>query len=390
MMRDAVRRPVQAWLAAAALSILLVPVQAAATQKERDLQGRSAKSGSVTPPKDKSTTARHGQIALRHVDSWGYQLQNVRPRLVTRDGLDLLVVDYSRDGTESGALSRADVDLLRKRAREPDRIVIAYLSIGEAEDYRYYWSAGWSEKPKYYEARRQGYAGAADGLSVGVPDQKAPLAKLTASAPAWLADENPAWRGNYLVRYWDAEWQAIIFGSATAYLDKIIAAGFDGVYLDKIDSNDDWQKTRPGAEREMVELVKRLAAYARGKRPGFIIVPQNGEDLLKYPDYVAAIDAIAKEDLLYGGGTRKDGEANPEKEILSSKKLLDRARRAQRPVLTVEYLEEIESILDARKRMRAYDYVPFFARRALGETPLFPPARSAVEEGEKANGKAQD
>lgn len=341
----------------------------------------------------KVAPAKPGQIAMRHVDSWGYQLQNVRPRLVTKDGLDLLVVDYSRDGTEAGALNRADVDTLRKRTREPDRIVLAYLSIGEAEDYRYYWHSDWSEKPAddgTGKPAAKGFAGASDGVSVGMPNREAPRAKLGAAAPPWLADENQAWRGNYLVRYWDAGWQAIIFGSPTAYLDKIIEAGFDGVYLDKIDSNDDWQKTRPAAEREMVDFVKKLAQYARQKRQGFRIVPQNGEDLLKYPDYVAVIDGIAKEDLLYGGNSLKDGEPNSEPEILKTKRLLDKARRAGKLVLTVEYLEDIESILAARKRMRTYDYVPFFARRALGEAPLFPPARNSRSNSEPTNKAVHD
>lgn len=378
---------------AAALTLLLVPAAAIAKPEKERANRSSHQAKAAKVQVGMQAPVRPGQIAMRHVDSWGYQLQNVRPRLVTKDGLDLLVVDYSRDGTEAGALNRSDVDVLRKRTREPDRIILAYLSIGEAEDYRYYWNAEWSEKPADNgngKPSAKGFAGASDGVSVGVPDTMTLRAKLTAAAPSWLAEENPAWRGNYLVRYWDPAWQSIIFGSATAYLDKIIEAGFDGVYLDKIDSNDDWQKTRPAAEREMVDFVRKLAQYARLKRPGFLIVPQNGEDLLKYPDYVATIDAVAKEDLLYGGNSLKDGEPNSETEILKSKALLDRVRRARKMVLTVEYLDAIEPILAARKRMRSYDYVPFFARRALGEAPLFPPARSSASSGEPRNGTAHD
>jgi cysteinyl-tRNA synthetase len=32
------------------------------------------------------------------------------------------------------------------------------------------------------------------------------------------------------------EWQDIIFGDADGYLDRIMNAGFDGVYLDIIDA----------------------------------------------------------------------------------------------------------------------------------------------------------
>lgn len=52
----------------------------------------------------------------------------------------------------------------------------------------------------------------------------------------WLVEENPNWPGNYKVRYWMSEWQALFFGSAEAYLNKVLAAGFDGAYLDLIDA----------------------------------------------------------------------------------------------------------------------------------------------------------
>jgi cysteinyl-tRNA synthetase len=48
--------------------------------------------------------------------------------------------------------------------------------------------------------------------------------------------ENRQWKGNYKGDYWDPDWQAIILGGENAYLDKILAAGFDGVYLDIIDA----------------------------------------------------------------------------------------------------------------------------------------------------------
>lgn len=311
------------------------------------------------------------KISLKAVDSWGYQLQNVRSRLVAKDKFDVLVVDYSRDGTEARAFSREAVARMRHRGSEPERIVLAYLSIGEAEAYRYYWQPSWTSAADktLSSAGLKGFRGAPDGNSIGVKDSNIPLAKVTSVAPPWLAAENPTWRGNHLVRYWDPGWQNIIFGSPSAYLDKIIDAGFDGVYLDKIDSNDDWQATRPTAERDMVEFVKTLAAYARARQRGFLIVPQNAEELLKHKDYLKTIDAIAKEDLLYGGGQRKDGEVNPKSEIQLSKRYLNMALKAGRKVLVVEYLSELNTIVRANLHITASGYVPFFARRALDEPP---------------------
>lgn len=79
-------------------------------------------------------------------------------------------------------------------------MVIAYMSIGEAENYRFYWKQDWKT-----------------------------------GSPSWLREENPEWPGNYAVRYWHPDWKKIIYGNSDAYLDRILAAGFDGVYLDKID-----------------------------------------------------------------------------------------------------------------------------------------------------------
>jgi cysteinyl-tRNA synthetase len=54
--------------------------------------------------------------------------------------------------------------------------------------------------------------------------------------PDWLDKENPNWKGNFKVRYWHKDWQDIILNKHNGYLQKIIQAGFNGVYLDIIDA----------------------------------------------------------------------------------------------------------------------------------------------------------
>lgn len=116
---------------------------------------------------------------------------------------DLLIIDLFWNDQQ---LSAADVARLKVKENGGSRLVLAYMSIGEAEDYRYYWQSGWSGSP-----------------------------------PGWLGAENPEWPGNYLVEYWNDDWQAIIFGSSDSYLGRIMDSGFDGVYLDKIDSYETWE-----------------------------------------------------------------------------------------------------------------------------------------------------
>jgi cysteinyl-tRNA synthetase len=127
-----------------------------------------------------------------------------------RTNYDLILIDAFVDGPGGPEwLESEDVRSLKRKAGGGRRLVICYLSIGEAESYRYYWDRNW------------------DRNGDGRPD---------AGAPPWLAGENPNWAGNYKVRYWDAGWQSILFGSGESYLDQILARDFDGVYLDIIDA----------------------------------------------------------------------------------------------------------------------------------------------------------
>lgn len=111
---------------------------------------------------------------------------------------DLILIDAFYDDTW---LTVDDVDRISTKPQGGNRLVISYMSIGEAEDYRFYWQTDWKNTP-----------------------------------PSWLAGENSQWKGNYKVRYWEAAWQDIIFGNQEAYLDKILELGFDGVYLDIVDA----------------------------------------------------------------------------------------------------------------------------------------------------------
>jgi len=123
---------------------------------------------------------------------------------ITSTNYDLLIMDlFFNDGTE---FDSTEINQLKNKANGGKRLVISYMSIGEAEDYRYYWQSSWYS-----------------------------------NNPSWLDDENPDWEGNYKVKYWEPEWQKIIFGNDSSYLKKILDAGFDGVYLDIIDAFENYE-----------------------------------------------------------------------------------------------------------------------------------------------------
>ena len=124
-------------------------------------------------------------------------------------------------------------------------------------------------------------------------------------------------------------------------------------------------------EWEMVKFVTELAESARKLKPGFLIIPQNGEPLLLHKKYRRAIDGLGKEDLLFGhAGT---GERNPAKDIKWSQDHLKVLLGDYKPVFAVEYLVTKEAIAYATLEMRQRGLVPTFADRSLdGSDPTMP------------------
>ncbi len=227
--------------------------------------------------------------------------------------------------------------------RKPDggrRVVLSYLSIGEAEDYRYYWNASWESwyfVPNFW------------------------------SKPSWLGPVNGDWGGNYAVRYWEPDWQKIILGEG-AYLDRIVRAGFDGVWLDKVDSSlEDIASGNPNAKAEMIAFIAKIGERGRAQRPGFLVVPQNGEDLLADPRLLPVIDGFGKESLLFG----EDGPQKPNTPEFIARKtaLLKAVKDAGKGVLAVEYLDDPAQATAARERLAAIGFAPLNATRELDVYP---------------------
>ena len=84
---------------------------------------------------------RDEPIGLTHswgdVNDWLCQLQALDLDAAGNSKYDLVVMDYSSDGTASGEYTPAEIGTLRN-SLGGQKLVLAYLSSGEAEDYRYY------------------------------------------------------------------------------------------------------------------------------------------------------------------------------------------------------------------------------------------------------------
>lgn len=111
---------------------------------------------------------------------------------------DLIIMDLFFNDQ---SFTSDEINSLKTKANGGKRLVIAYLNIGSAENFRYYWESDWNlRRPHWMQKKYAGY-----------PDE-------------------------YWVEFWHPQWQKILFGHAEAYLDRILLSGFDGAYLDNVEA----------------------------------------------------------------------------------------------------------------------------------------------------------
>ncbi|OQY21670.1 MAG: hypothetical protein B6I35_07925 [Anaerolineaceae bacterium 4572_32.2] len=271
-------------------------------------------------------------LSLGQVNDFLYQLQNLDLTAVGDSAYDLVVMDYSSDGSAAGEFSAAQIETL-KHSPGGEKILLAYMSIGEAENYRFYWQDGWEP-----------------------------------GNPAWLDEENPNWAGNYKVRYWDPDWQTIIFG----YTDRLLDAGFDGVYLDIIDAYEYYaEQGRATAAQDMVNFVAAIRVHARARDSDFLIFPQNGPELAdEIPAYLNSVDGIGQEDIYYG--YEGDDQPTPPDITAELESYLDLFVGAGKLVLTVDYATTPAHVDDAYAKSQSKGYVPFVTVRGLDQLTVNP------------------
>lgn len=272
-----------------------------------------------------------GLMSLSQAQSWGYQLQHIDLKRAEASPFDMLVIDYTKDGSDESALKPAELERLKRKPDGSRRLVICYVSIGEAESYRSYWQKDWKR-----------------------------------NKPKWLLGENPEWKENYSVCFWEPEWQQLFCGAPDAYIDRIMAQGFDGIYLDKCDVTEDLRehfkqvaRSRPGMDKDMISFVQRISSYTKSKNPNFAIIMQNAEPLLEHADLRRAIDAVAKEELLFG--LDRPEKPNTRDEISWSRERLDLMKRDGKPVFVVEYLDNRARIAEAAAEIKKLGYVLFIS-----------------------------
>ena len=270
------------------------------------------------------------------------QFQRLDPAAVNRTDPDILIIDYSWDGGGARQLSRWDVWKLAWRPGRFPRIVLAYVSVGEAEDYRFYWNRATS-----------------------------------GGKAAFLDRPNPSWPGNVRVKFWDPAWKAVLYSGRDAWIDRILDAGFDGVFLDTVDTAEAWAEDgRPDAPDRMADLITALARHARLRDPGFIVVASNPFALMGRADVIDALSGVLAEDYVMRGES-----IATERTLDALMQPLRRAARAGLSVMLVEYPGSRKGIDRFSSVCASEGFLCYAGRKTLDRIGVMLPRRLQQEAG---------
>jgi len=127
---------------------------------------------------------------MGRVDEFALKMKNTN--------YDMVIVDVFHGRLP---LSKQAVETLKYKKIGAKRLVLAYMDIGSAASYRYYWQPGWQE-----------------------------------GSPLWISAPYKGDPDRYNIQFWQPEWQRIISGDTQSFLYGIIKQGFDGVVLDGLEA----------------------------------------------------------------------------------------------------------------------------------------------------------
>jgi len=316
---------------------------------------------------------------ITEVKFWAYQIQGIsedgRVDQLVNSRYDLLVVEPTRTDWSSDDKffdTRAMNDKIKNSPAHDSayrKLVVAYIDIGEAEDWRWYWT--WSKQWEPGEPRP--------------PD-----------LPDFILTHDPdGWEGNYPVAYWDPRWKDIViygnnqdsspYGDYSSVIDEAIKDGFDGIYLDWVEGFENEAVIQAAHNQgkdpraEMINFIREMRDYASTRTNSFIIIQQNGSALAEgHPDLFGIIDGIAQEGIWYQGDATDswndpDGYDWPVPEDWRADYLyfLGLYQSAGLPVLNCEYALQFAN--DAYSKSYDRNFIPYCTRSSLSQLTTTPP-----------------
>ena len=271
---------------------------------------------------------------------------------------DMLVVEAGQNFLEVPYDTPYLVSKCKNKPNGESRLLLAYIDIGQAEDYRTYWGSNWI----------------------------APTATSSGSPDFLVTIDPDGWSGNYPVAYWDLAWKDLWVGSG-GIIEQLVNFGFSGVYLDWVEAYDDPKVIEKAGldgvspESEMMKFIEEIKTKGKSLNSNFIVIAQNAPYLLDFdPTYYASIiDAIATEDTWYygegdadwdsenagdlKGGDRHNEDYSTKNRIKQNKKYLELGI----PVFTIDYCISNYKAKKVYKNSRKNGFIPLVSRVSLSD-----------------------
>lgn len=258
---------------------------------------------------------------LAHATSWRFVPDAVDVAELADDRSDVVVVgDYAIGGRE---LTASDIQMIRSQARAGSKFVLAYMNFSESSPASGTWDQAWS-----------------------------------LSRPSWSAGDSCVVPDGMRVKFWEAEWKAVVYRRPGSYLDRIIALGFDGIYIGGLQSSMQFQVPAVALQNDAVNFITDMAAVARRKAPGFVVMADANAALLANAEFRSVIDGVGVEGLLYGatGSARR-----PMPDVRSTYDALRPALADGKQVFAVERIDATEDVVaQTARELRRRGIVPGF------------------------------
>ncbi|UCH93490.1 MAG: endo alpha-1,4 polygalactosaminidase [Candidatus Aminicenantes bacterium] len=322
-------------------------------------------------------------LPLSSVRYWAYQIQDLDAsgavQKIVNSKYDLVVLDPMV--THDYTFDTKDMVNRIKASKASDgvhrKLVIAYIDIGQAEEWRWYWDGHTT-----YEEKGE--------------CKNSFVTAIQNWAPWVVACDPDGWAGNYPVAFWDDDWKDIVIYGTTlgshlglyfnSMLDEVIQDGFDGVYLDWVEA---WEMTAvqnraqnegkdPG--QEMLDFIKEMREYGKQYNPDFIVIQQNSSELINEVGANAlknAVDAIAQEGVWWDGDAIDDDWNNPDgydQPSCCTNYYLTRLRKYKNagfPVFVCDYA--VQQADDVYQKAAAEGFIAYATRRPLSKLTTTPP-----------------
>ncbi|MBI2672081.1 endo alpha-1,4 polygalactosaminidase [Candidatus Woesearchaeota archaeon] len=152
-------------------------------------------------------------------------------------------------------------------------IILAYISVGEADDGRRYW-AGWEPAEK-----------TPNNLNI-------PRTTITEDNSIFIS-EDPGWKGSYFVDASNQKWHNIILNEEIPYILWLGDGQYDGLMMDLVDVVDLYEglPDENNMQQGMVDLIRKI----REKYQNLLLVPNRGFGVL--PEMAPYIDAFLFEEM---------------------------------------------------------------------------------------------